>query len=50
MSGGLTRYTRLKPVLDKITRDKYSTIDISDLHEAALIKIVFGRIELELLQ
>jgi ATPases of the AAA+ class len=33
------RATRLKPILDKITRDEYRTIDISDLREAALIKI-----------
>lgn len=33
-----TRATRLKPILDKITRDEYRTIDISDLREAALIK------------
>jgi len=32
------RATRLKPILDKITRDEYRTIDISDLREAALIK------------
>ncbi len=32
------RTTRLKPILDKITRDEYRTIDISDLREAALIK------------